>query len=65
MHEAFATELAGYELSKGTIRFPLDAPVPADLIARIAQRRASEDAERKRVLAEAAKARRAMKSPPV
>ncbi len=31
-----------YEITKGTIRFPLDQPVPATLIARIAKRRASE-----------------------
>jgi len=31
-----------YEIRKGTIRFPLDKPVPATLIARIAKRRARE-----------------------
>mgnify|MGYP002508384580 CR=1 FL=1 len=29
-------ELAGYEVSKGTIRLPYDRPLPADLIRRIA-----------------------------
>src|SRR5262245_39765399 len=34
---AFRDELAAYELSnKGTVRFPLDAPPPLALIARIA-----------------------------
>ena len=33
----FGDELAGYELDKGTIRFPLDEPVPAALIGRIAK----------------------------
>lgn len=37
---AFADELAGYEVSKGTIRFPLSQPVPVKLIARIAKFRA-------------------------
>jgi uncharacterized protein YdhG (YjbR/CyaY superfamily) len=40
--EAFGDALAPYEISKGTIRFPYDAPVPADLIARIAAFRADE-----------------------
>lgn len=32
----FAEELAGYEVSKGTIRLPYDRPLPEDLIRRIA-----------------------------
>jgi uncharacterized protein YdhG (YjbR/CyaY superfamily) len=40
--EHFQKELAAYELSKGTIRIPLDVPVPYDLIARIARFRAGE-----------------------
>jgi len=40
---AFRQELAPYEVNdKGTIRFPLDAPVPVKLIARIARFRAKE-----------------------
>ena len=31
---AFKDELSGYEMSKGTIRFPLDVPIPAKLIER-------------------------------
>lgn len=38
-------EMAPYEVNeKGTIRFPLDAPVPADLIGAIARFRAQEAA---------------------
>jgi len=44
--KAFPRELAPYEISKGTIRFPLSRPVPARLIARIARFRANEIAER-------------------
>ena len=33
--ERFAEELAGYDTSKGTIRFPPDAPLPAALIRTI------------------------------
>ena len=34
-------KLAGYELRKGTIRFPLSKPVPVGLIGRIAKLRAA------------------------
>lgn len=40
---AFAKELVRYEQSKGTLRLPLDAPIPVDLIARIARFRAREN----------------------
>lgn len=40
--EAFKEELSGYEVSKGTIKFPLDQPVPVKLIRRIAKHRAAE-----------------------
>lgn len=53
--ESFGAELSPYEVNnKGTIRFPLSAPVPADLIGRIAKFRAEE-------MAEAAKAKKAKK----
>jgi uncharacterized protein YdhG (YjbR/CyaY superfamily) len=39
---AFGSELDGYQISKGTIRFPLAAPVPEDLIFRIAAFKAEE-----------------------
>jgi uncharacterized protein YdhG (YjbR/CyaY superfamily) len=42
---AFKDELSSYEVSKGTIRFPLDQPVPVSLIGRIAKFRAKEVAE--------------------
>ena len=34
---AVADELAGYAHAKGSIRFPLDKPLPVDLIRRIVQ----------------------------
>lgn len=43
---AFKGELESYELSKGTIRFPLDEPVPSSLITRLAKFRAREVAAR-------------------
>jgi uncharacterized protein YdhG (YjbR/CyaY superfamily) len=33
--EAFQKELSGYEQGKGSVRFPLDKPIPFDLIERI------------------------------
>jgi uncharacterized protein YdhG (YjbR/CyaY superfamily) len=40
-------DLASYQVEKGTIRFPLDEPVPVKLIERIAKLRAKKIAERK------------------
>lgn len=37
--EAFKDKLAAYKTSKGTIQFPLDQPLPLDLIAEIVQYR--------------------------
>jgi hypothetical protein len=45
---AFKDELAGYERSKGTVRFPLSEPVPSDLIARIARFRAEQITSREK-----------------
>lgn len=53
---AFKDELAPYEISKGTIRFPLSDPVPVALIAGIAKFRATE-ARREKTKATAAKKR--------
>jgi uncharacterized protein YdhG (YjbR/CyaY superfamily) len=41
---AFKKELAEYEGGKGTVRFPLDQPVPYDLITKIVKYRVEEDA---------------------
>ncbi len=42
----FQKELAGYETSKGTIKFPLDRPIPYGLITRITRFRVKENSER-------------------
>lgn len=42
----FKKELAGYKVSKGTIRIPWSGPVPTHLIAGVATLRARETAER-------------------
>jgi uncharacterized protein YdhG (YjbR/CyaY superfamily) len=54
---ALQDELAQYEVSKGTIRFPLSQPVPVKLIERIAKLRAKEVAERGNAKAAAPKKR--------
>src|SRR5258705_13762132 len=40
---AFEKELARYERSKGTIKFPLDKPIPYNLISRIVKFRIKEN----------------------
>jgi uncharacterized protein YdhG (YjbR/CyaY superfamily) len=41
--EAFRSELAQYELGKGTIRFPLTQPIPYDLIRKVVEYRVKEN----------------------
>jgi uncharacterized protein YdhG (YjbR/CyaY superfamily) len=41
--EAFAEDLARYPASKGAIRFPLDEPLPLDLVRRIVEHRVAEN----------------------
>jgi len=48
--DAFKDALAPYEVSKGTIRFPLSEPVPDKLIERIAKFRADHAAKQNRVI---------------
>jgi len=45
---AFKDELSRYELSKGTIRFPLSEPIPVDLIERIAKFRVEQLTQREK-----------------
>ena len=39
---ALGDELAGYEMSKGALRFPIDQPLPKELIAKLVQARLRE-----------------------
>src|SRR5262245_22523868 len=45
-NEKFKEELAAYGGGKGTVRFPLDEPIPFDLITRIVKFRAKKTLER-------------------
>jgi uncharacterized protein YdhG (YjbR/CyaY superfamily) len=58
---AFKDDLEPYTVSKGTIRFPLSAPIPVKLIERIAKFRAKEVAGREKTKAVALKKRQAEK----
>jgi uncharacterized protein YdhG (YjbR/CyaY superfamily) len=40
--KSLAPQLAKYEMSKGTVRFPLDKPVQTRLVKRLAKSRAAE-----------------------
>ena len=44
--EEFDEELAAYKSGKGSVRFPLDRPLPLDLISRIVRFRAEENARK-------------------
>jgi uncharacterized protein YdhG (YjbR/CyaY superfamily) len=44
--EMFKSELAGYTTSKGAVQFPLDKPVPYELIEKVVQFRVKENLER-------------------
>jgi uncharacterized protein YdhG (YjbR/CyaY superfamily) len=44
--EAFQQELSRYKGAKGSVQFPLDEPLPLDLISRIVAFRAAENREK-------------------
>jgi len=41
--QAFQQEISTYEFSKGTVKFPIDQPLPLDLISRIVKFRVAEN----------------------
>ncbi len=45
--EGFAPDLAGYETSKGTVRFSLDKPLPLGIVTKIVRFRAAKNAAKK------------------
>jgi uncharacterized protein YdhG (YjbR/CyaY superfamily) len=44
--QAFKQELSQYETSKGSVQFPLDKPIPLDLISKITTYRVAENLKR-------------------
>lgn len=44
--EEFKDELSAYKTGKGSVQFPLDKPIPYDLIRRIVQFRVQENAQK-------------------
>ncbi len=56
--DAFKDEVAPYKQSKGTIQFPLNQPIPYDLIARMTEYRAAQNRQKP------AQKKRAPKAPP-
>lgn len=44
--EQFKDELSAYEGAKGSVKFPLDQPIPFDLISRIVTFRVAENLEK-------------------
>lgn len=44
--EAFKDDLAGYKSSKGAIQFPINAPLPLELISRIVEFRVAENLQK-------------------
>jgi uncharacterized protein YdhG (YjbR/CyaY superfamily) len=46
-HSQFAKELSKYKQGKGSVQFPLDIPLPLDLISRIVRFRVEENSIKK------------------
>jgi uncharacterized protein YdhG (YjbR/CyaY superfamily) len=42
-HTEFSKELSTYKSGKGSVQFPLDQPIPVDLIGRIVEFRVKEN----------------------
>ena len=47
-NETFKKELSGYKGGKGTVQFPLDKPMPLNLITRIVKFKLKENSEKAR-----------------
>jgi uncharacterized protein YdhG (YjbR/CyaY superfamily) len=45
-HSAFSEELSKYRQGKGSVQFPLDKPLPLDLIAQMTEFRVIENSEK-------------------
>jgi uncharacterized protein YdhG (YjbR/CyaY superfamily) len=47
-HSEFAVELSKYKQGKGSVQFPLDQPIPVDLIRRIVKFRVKENLKKQK-----------------
>jgi uncharacterized protein YdhG (YjbR/CyaY superfamily) len=56
--EAHQNELKDYETSKGTIRFPIDSPLPSTLVRKLVKTRIAQYAARHPTVKKTAKRRR-------
>ncbi|HEX9601466.1 MAG TPA: DUF1801 domain-containing protein [Mariniflexile sp.] len=45
-HTEFSQELSNYKSGKGSVQFPLDQPIPLDLIGRIVEFKAKENSKK-------------------
>lgn len=45
-HEKFEKELSGYKQGKGSVQFPLEKPIPYDLISEIVKFRVTENEQK-------------------
>jgi uncharacterized protein YdhG (YjbR/CyaY superfamily) len=50
--EKFKKELSRYQGEKGSVKFPLDEPIPFELIGKIVKRRVKENLEKAKTLKE-------------
>jgi uncharacterized protein YdhG (YjbR/CyaY superfamily) len=46
--EAFKKELSSYDLAKGSVKFPLDKPIPLDLVRKIVEYRVKENLDKEK-----------------
>ena len=46
--EAFKEELSDYEVTKGTVKFPIDKPIPFDLVKKMVRYRVKENLDKRK-----------------
>ncbi|TFG12600.1 MAG: hypothetical protein EU535_06050 [Promethearchaeota archaeon] len=44
--EAFKNELSSYEISKGSVKFPINKPIPFDLVTKIVEYRVKQNLDK-------------------
>lgn len=47
--EAFKNELSNYKAAKGSVQFPIDKPLPTELITKMVKYRANENRQRAKI----------------